>query len=217
LGEAVQGCHDPTVLGLEHTRGDEPIILAANHTSPIDVPLLILHVPRKLDFVSSTEVFAIPGVGRFYRAMNAFPLDRSRPDSGTVRVILDRLKAGRTIAMFPEGGFRLQDRSVLHGGAIRPGIGRIARIAQTPVVPCAIEDSLSYMRAGAWLPLRRTRYGVAFGSPMAPPPRDADEAATRGFEARLTDQIRRLHRDLLDTMQRPEAQAATRRHQRRRK
>jgi 1-acyl-sn-glycerol-3-phosphate acyltransferase len=61
---------------------------------------------RLLDFVSITEIFRKPLVAWFMSRMNAFPLDRSRVDSGTTRIILDRLKRGRTIVMFPEGNIR---------------------------------------------------------------------------------------------------------------
>lgn len=199
----------PTVIGLAHTEHDGPYILAANHTSPYDIALLIYYIRRHLDFVSSKEVFDMPVVGRFYGAMNAFPLDRSKADSATVRIILQRLAAGRSIAMFPEGGFRLQDRSVLHGGAIRPGIGRIARLAQVPVIPCAIEDSLVYNKPTSFLPLRHCRVGVSFGPPIPPPSEDAGEDDAKQFESGLADQIRSLHKTLLEKMGRPAQEAAT--------
>lgn len=204
--------HRPTLLGLEHTRREGPYILAANHTSPFDIALLIYHLRRHLDFVSSTEVFSIPVLGRFYGAMNAFPLDRSKVDAETVRIVLQRLANGRTIVMFPEGAFRLQDKSVLHGGPLRPGLGRIARIAQVPVIPCAIEDSLVYAKPMNWLPLRRSRYGLAFGEAMPPPAHDSTNTEAGAFESHLADRIRGLHADLLDTMGRSEHDAATRRH-----
>lgn len=203
--------HRPTVVGLENTRRESPFLLAANHTSPFDIALLIYHVQRHLDFVSSTEVFSIPVLGRFYGAMNAFPLNRNRVDPETVRIILQRLASGRTVAMFPEGGFRLQDKSILHGGSMRPGLGRIARIAQVPVIPCAIEDSLVYAKPASWLPLRRSRYGLAFGQAMTPPGSDATNDQTSDFESHLADRIRDLHKNLLDKMGRTEEDAATRR------
>lgn len=209
-------CQDLTLIGREHARHTGPFIIASNHTSPFDIALLIYHVRERLDFVSSTEVFGVPVLGQFYGAMNAFPLDRSRTDSATVRTILQRLSAGRCIAMFPEGAFRLQDRSVLHGGKIQRGIGRIARIAQVPVIPCAIEDSLVFSKATSWLPIRRSRYGIAFGEPIPPPDKDHADDDTGAFESDLAERIRGLHRGLLEKMGRTEDQAATRRHHPRR-
>lgn len=208
----MRSTRNATLLGLEHTVRKGSFILAANHTCPYDIALLIHHVRRRIDFVSITEVFKIPWLGRFYGAMNAFPLDRSKADPATVRIIMDRLNRGRAVAMFPEGGFRLGDQSVLHGGSLRSGIGRIARMTQAPIIPCAIEDSMIYNKRASWLPLRRSRYGLAFGPPLPPPDQDATHQDTKAFELELTDRIRHLHAELLRAMDRTPRQAATRRY-----
>src|SRR4051794_12787212 len=96
----------PTVLNAEVTRRAGPYILAANHQTPYDVPLLMRHTARNVDFVSIVEVFKNPFIHWFYGSMNAFPLDRSKPDAPTIRVILDRLSRGRVVGMFPEGRLR---------------------------------------------------------------------------------------------------------------
>jgi len=177
----------PVVIGDKLVPKAGPMILAATHTSPYDVPLLMLHTPRRLDFVSIVEVFRNRPVGWLYGRMNAFPLDRSAPDAPTVRIILKRLRAGRAVAMFPEGGLRRGENSALHTRRIRPGIGRLARLAGAPVVPCVVVGSDAYARVGAWLPLRRTRYAVVYGAPIAPC-EDAGE-----LEQKLVDSWVQLH------------------------
>lgn len=158
----------PVVIGLEHVPTAGPFILASTHLSAYDVPLLIRHTPRPLDFVSTTEVFRNRFAAWFYGNMNAFPLERSRPDARTVRIILERLRDGRAIAMFPEGAIRSEGNSVISTRRIRPGLGRLAGIAKVPVVPCVVLNSGAYRRAGSWLPLRRVRYGLIYGPPLAP-------------------------------------------------
>ncbi len=98
--------------------------------------------------------------------MNAFPLDRSKPDSPTVRIILDRLKKGRAVAMFPEGHIRTMETSVLTGSPFKPGVARIAQLADAPVIPCAIVGTDVYRKVKSWLPLRRVKYGAIFGEPI---------------------------------------------------
>lgn len=173
----------PTVLNAGVTNRVGPFILAANHTSPYDIPILMRHCRRRIDFVSIREVFRHPFTRWLYGNMNAFPLERARPDSPAVRTILDRLGRGRVVGMFPEGGFRRGEASVIHSRIIRPGIGRLAKIANVPIVPCAIIGSENYGHPMSWLPLRRTRYGIAFGDPILP------EADTDRIEARLIDAI----------------------------
>ncbi|CAN5826196.1 hypothetical protein BH11PLA1_BH11PLA1_00850 [soil metagenome] len=158
----------PRLRGFEHIPRRGPCIIAATHGSPIDVALLIRHTPRLLDFVSITEVFARPLLGRFYGALNAFPLERARPDPATVRTILTRLERGRCVAMFPEGRIQRGDASALRSGRIRPGVGRIATLARVPVIPCVILNSAAYEHAAAWAPLRRTRYVVHYLPSLSP-------------------------------------------------
>lgn len=181
---------DPVVIGREHVERKGAFILAANHQSAYDVPLLMLHVRRHIDFVSIVEVFQKPLVGWFYGSLNAFPLDRDKADSKTVRVILDRLSHGRVVGMFPEGRFRAGASSMVHTRKIKPGIGRIAQIAGVPIVPCAIIGSPSYSKFKSWLPQKKTRYGLAFGPPLMA----AGEPSS--LELKLADAIAALHIEL---------------------
>lgn len=185
---------EPVVLGQDHVPKTGACILASTHESPYDVALLIAHAPRLLDFVSIVEVFGNPLVGWFYGSLNAFALDRSRPDSKTVRTILDRLVRGRAVCMFPEGGLRPGLQSVVHTRRIRAGIGRIAALSGASIVPCVIINSGAYRRPLNWLPLFRTRYGVIFGEPMKP---GEDAGATeQGLINQLVDLHARLQRAL---------------------
>ena len=187
----------PTVIGSEHTRRPGPYILASTHESPYDVPLLMRHAARKLDFVSITEVFQNPFVAWFYGNMNAFPLDRSRPDPKTLRTLLHRLEQGRVVAMFPEGRLSPGEKSVIHTGKIRPGIGRIAQLANVPIIPAVVINSGAYSRFTSWLPHRRTRYGIIFGQPIDPH-EEPDQT-----ERTLVDNFLHLHATLSEQMHRP--------------
>lgn len=185
---------DPVVLGAHHTRRHGPFLLAATHASPYDVPILMRHAARRVDFVSSTEVFSVRPVAWFYGSMNAFPLDRSRPDTSAVRTIYDRLKRGRVVGIFPEGGFRRGAQSVVHTRRIRPGIGRLARSAGVPIVPAVIVGAEAYSSPTSWLPLRAVRYGLSFGDAIPPDAEPAD------IEATLVDRFVTLHRAFVDQM-----------------
>ncbi len=181
----------PTVVNARVTRRHGAFILASNHQAPYDIPLLMRHCVRRIDFVSIVEVFRNPLVAWFYGSMNAFPLDRAKPDSPTVRTILDRLSRGRVIGMFPEGRFRKGGESVVHTGEIRSGIGRIANLSGAAVIPCVIAGSPAYSRFASWLPLFKTRYGIAFGEPIDPT-LEAEE-----IERRLVEAMRELYAQLL--------------------
>jgi 1-acyl-sn-glycerol-3-phosphate acyltransferase len=180
---------------------DGPYILAPNHLSPYDVPCLMAQMPRRklLDFVSITELFQNRLTAWFLRSVNAFPLDRSRADSPTVRIILDRLARGRIIAMFPEGGFRSEASSVLNGGEIKPGVAKLAQLAGVPVIPCVIVGTKAYSKPASWLPLKRVRYGVAYGEPLYVSKEREDAEARERFLLELKRAYRLLHAELLAT------------------
>jgi len=186
----------PVAIGQDHVPRAGACLVAATHASPYDIPLLMRHTRRLVDFVSIVEVFRNPLVGWFYGSLNAFPLDRSRADPATVRTIVDRLRRGRCVGIFPEGGFRKGRDSVVHSRRIRSGVGRIAQMTGAPVVPCVIVDSAAYSRPVSWLPARRTRYGIIYGGPIDP------TLEPERIEAVLVDAYVALHARLVDAMQR---------------
>ncbi len=185
----------PVEIGAENVPRAGPCLIAATHQSPYDIPLLMRHTPRPLDFVSIVEVFRNPLLAWLYGSLNAFPLDRSRPDSKTVRIILERLRRCRAVGMFPEGRLRGEADSVVRTRTIRPGIGRLACLSGAAIVPCVIINSGAYARPASWLPLRRTRYGIIYGAPIEPA-LGPDE-----IERRLVEDLVALHARLARAME----------------
>src|SRR5665213_3527604 len=181
----------PLVLHRDRARRKGPYILACTHFSPYDVAILIYETPRVLDFVSVVEVFRHPLSRWFLSSMGSFPLDRWKPDSGTVRVILDRLKANRVVAMFPEGTIRTEETSVLNGGKLKAGVGRIAKMAGVPILPCVLVGSRPYHRWREWMPFKRIKYGLIYGEPFDV--NTDEDADPRVFEERLRKTFLELH------------------------
>jgi 1-acyl-sn-glycerol-3-phosphate acyltransferase len=186
----------PIVLHRERGRRPGAFLLAANHLSPLDVPCIMKETPRQIDFVSIVEVFRNPIIAWFYGNMGAFPLDRGRVDTGTTRTIFDRLKQGRVVGIFPEGSVQTDQTSVLNGGRLKPGVLRIAKLADVPIMPVVIVGTRAYHRIWSWLPLRRVRYGVNFGELIEP--QEGEEIAE--LEARLREAYRSLHEELKQAM-----------------
>jgi 1-acyl-sn-glycerol-3-phosphate acyltransferase len=190
----------PVVLHRERLPLSGACVVAPTHRSAYDVPCLMKESPRALDFVSITELYRNPFVAAFFTSVNVFPLDRSRPDSPTVRIILDRLNRGRAVVMFPEGRIRGPEESVLNGGDIKPGVARIAHLADVPVIPCVMLDTGLYARPSSWLPVRGTRFGVAFGRPLRAPAGVDEAEARETLLAAIKRSYRELHAELLQAM-----------------
>jgi len=187
----------PVVLHLDRVRREGGYLLASNHFSPYDVALLIRHTPRLLDFVTIVEMYKIPWVRRFFTHMNTVALDRGRVDTVTTRRILEKLKRGRVVAMFPEGRLQDESGSVLSGGKIRTGVFGLAQKADVPIIPCVILGTRAYSRFVHWLPLRRTFYALNYGEPMFPSGRWDDLVVA---EQELRAAYRQLHQELLEAI-----------------
>jgi len=171
------------VIGHEHAERAGGFLLAANHISHFDPFILSSVVRRKIDWMAMAEFFPNPLLGLLLRAVDAFPADRYRADRKTIRTAIERLKQGRVVGVFPEGGIRDGTRSVLEGATLRPGAATLAQIAGVPILPCVIVGSDRLYSKKNWLPLRRTLVWVAFGDPIPHFP-DLEKSAARERIAR---------------------------------
>jgi 1-acyl-sn-glycerol-3-phosphate acyltransferase len=155
------------VIGRENARCADGFLLASNHISHFDPFLIGLRVPRKIDWMTMAEFFRPPPLGFLLRSIDAFPAERDRADLKTIRNAIDRLKSGRIVGLFPEGGIRDGARSLLEGAPLRPGAAALAQIADVPIVPCVILGTDRFYSKAQWLPFRRTPVWIAFGKPIA--------------------------------------------------
>jgi len=129
------------VLRRENTNRAGGFLLAANHISHFDPFLISLAVRRKIDWMTMAEFFRPRVLGFLLRAIDAFPAERDRADLKTIRTAIERLKSGRVVGLFPEGGIRDGTRSLLEGAPLRAGASTLAQIAGLPVLPCVILGS----------------------------------------------------------------------------
>src|SRR5438128_10640438 len=123
------------VIGCENANRDGGFLLAANHISHFDPFIISSVVQRKIDWMAMAEFFPLPLLGFLLRAVDAFPADRNRADRTTIRTAIQRLKQGRIVGLFPEGGIRDGARSLLEGAPMRPVASTLAHIAGAPIVP----------------------------------------------------------------------------------
>src|SRR3954447_972658 len=192
-------------LGRVHTLRPETMdrtgafLLASNHISHFDPLIISGIVRRKIDWMAMAEFFPMLGVGHFLRAVDAFPADRDRADRTTIRTAIDRLKAGRIVGVFPEGGIRDGEGSLLNGAPLRPGASTLAHMAGIPILPCVILGSDRLYARKSWLPLRRTPIWIAFGDRISTH-RGGDKAAARAeIETELAAAFRKLSSELQQT------------------
>ena len=174
-------------------------LLAANHISHFDPFLISLAVPCKIDWMTMAEFFRFPIVGFLLRAVDAFPAERDRADRKTIRTAIERLKGGRVVGLFPEGGIRDGARSLLEGAPPRPGASTLAHIAGVPILPCVILGSDRLYSKKCWLPLRRTPIWIALGNPISHFPELQKPNARERIEYELAAAFKNLYEELQRT------------------
>jgi 1-acyl-sn-glycerol-3-phosphate acyltransferase len=193
-----------TVIGADRVPPSGPLLVAPNHVSWYDIPLLAVHNRRLLDFLASYKLYETP-VGRwFYENMNGIRFDSTKPDAHAVHRMRDRLGRGRCVVIFPEGQLCRHEDSVFTDHRLYPGMARLAISTQVPVLPVVLLDTDVYRRFRAWMPVRGVRYGLAFGAPIPPPavvrPIDRTAEAKR-FEEKYRHRMRALRAELIQAMQ----------------
>ena len=184
------------VVDCEHINRAGGFLLASNHISHFDPPIISSVARRKIDWMAMAEFFPIPGLGHFLRAVDAFPAARDRADRKTIRSAIERLKDGRIVGVFPEGGIRDGARSLLGGAPLRPGASTLAHMAGVPIVPCVILGSDRLYAKRNWLPLRRTPVWIAFGQAISHFPELEKSVARARIEQELADGFQRLYAEL---------------------
>src|SRR5215470_4388007 len=120
------------VIRPENANRTGGFLLAANHISHFDPFIISLTLRRKIDWMTMAEFFRSRLVGFLLRAVDAFPADRDRANRTTIRTAIERLKEGRIVGLFPEGGIRDGARSLLEGAPLRPGASTLAHMARVP-------------------------------------------------------------------------------------
>jgi 1-acyl-sn-glycerol-3-phosphate acyltransferase len=110
------------------------VILASNHASFIDPPLVGSGLPRDINYLARESLFRYPGIGWLLRSWQAVPVDRDGGGARGLKAILDRLLAGGAIILFPEGT-RTRDGKLQ---AARSGIGLIVIKSNAPVIPVRV-------------------------------------------------------------------------------
>jgi 1-acyl-sn-glycerol-3-phosphate acyltransferase len=128
-------------------------VLVANHISHFDPVLLCVAFARPIDWMTTEEFYANPIGAAWLRALNTFPVDRSRPDQRALRSGMERLRVGRLIGVFPEGGIRAGPKSIIGGAAPKRGATALARLAKVPIIPSVIFGSDRLYSSRSWLVL----------------------------------------------------------------
>jgi 1-acyl-sn-glycerol-3-phosphate acyltransferase len=137
------------------------VILACNHASYFDPPLVGSGLRRGLNFLARENLFRFPVLGWVLRQWQVVPVDREGGGAKGLKAILDRLLKGGAIVVFPEGT-RTRDGGLQ---APRAGVGLTVIKSAAPVVPVRTFGTFrAYGRHLRWP--RPYRLAVKYGQPL---------------------------------------------------
>jgi 1-acyl-sn-glycerol-3-phosphate acyltransferase len=137
-------------------------IVAANHASYLDIPLLGCGMRRRAWFLGRSDLFPVPGLKAICQWLGWIPLRIGRLDRDAFGKAVALIKEGKVVVIFPEGS-RSPD------GLLRlpkPGIGMIVAQTGCPVVPVYLKGTHDVLPSGIMWPRFRP-VTVYYGAPIA--------------------------------------------------
>jgi 1-acyl-sn-glycerol-3-phosphate acyltransferase len=175
----------PTVIGAEDLiHAPQPAILAPNHESDIDTPLVLLSLPHTW----RTRTVVGAASDRWYRKrgyaiaagfwINTFPFDRGGGQRRGLAAAAAHLREGRNVLLFPQG-----TRGAGPEG-YRAGVAELALTAGAPIIPVHIEGSALVMPKGRGLN-RRHKTTVTFARPLHPRAGETPDELTERMRAAI--------------------------------
>ncbi|MBI4597586.1 MAG: 1-acyl-sn-glycerol-3-phosphate acyltransferase [Candidatus Omnitrophica bacterium] len=194
-----RGAYGLSVRGQRHVPRRGPCILAGNHVSYLDPPLLGVACPRPIDFMARSSLFAKPLLGAYLRSIGAVPLRRGEADLGALRAAIVKLRRGGVVAIFPEGTRQLSGRL----GQAKRGVGLLAMAAKAPIVPAVVQGTFEAMGPTGPLRLRRSKISVAFGPPIPYTLGSTVSGASRNAHQQLAEAVTTAWRQLAAQLSSP--------------
>ena len=174
------------VEGRENVVSGRTYVLASNHQSLFDTPILFAYLPLSFRILYKKSLNRIPFLGWHLFLSGHVGVERENPAkaSGSLEHAAERIRSGTSVAVFPEGT-RSYD-GVMR--AFRKGSFRLALKAATPVVPLTISGSHLVMKRGKVTVYPR-KVRLTIGEPM--PVEGLTEADAGTLSERVRDVVRR--------------------------
>lgn len=168
------------VHGVENVPDAGPLIVACNHVSYLDPPVLGTACPRRIQYMAKQELFALPVLGPAIHAVGAYPVDRKGSPVAAIKRSVEVLKTGGAIGIFPEGTRNRDGNAQVHSG-----VGLLASLSGAPVLPACV--------TGTARAARLAHFDVYFGSPLhLPRDRKPTRDEVEAFSASVIATIRSL-------------------------
>ena len=170
------------VVGREKLITDGPVILASNHESFLDPPLVGVVHDEEVYYLARKTLFT--GFGAWlYPRLNSIPVDQERPDMTSLKTVVKVLKQGAKIVIFPEGSRTLDGKI----GKGEPGTGLIVAKTKAVVQPMRIFGAREALPRGSGK-MKFCPITVVIGDPVSFTPEELNVKGREGYQ-KISDKI----------------------------
>ncbi|GAA0079029.1 lysophospholipid acyltransferase family protein [Clostridium sp. CTA-5] len=160
----------------------EPCVFIGNHSSILDIPLIVYTSKKKLGFIAKKEMLDVPIIGAWIKRTGSIALDRENTRSALKSISdgVENIKKGYSLGIFPEGT-RNKEGQV---GEFKKGSLKLATKSKAPIVPVSIDRaSRAFEDHRDFLP---TKIKVVYGKPIR------TDNLSREDEKNLTEYVRNI-------------------------
>lgn len=148
------------VLGRDNLIEEGGCLVASNHVSYLDPPLVGIAFDNEIHYLARKTLFRGFG-GWLYPRWNSIPVDQDNPEVKTIKTVIRLLRQGERVVVFPEGQ-RSWDGALQSG---QPGVGLMVSKARVPVLPVRIFGAYEALPRGAGR-FKRSKITVVVGEPL---------------------------------------------------
>lgn len=156
--------------GSHHVPRHGPVLLVSNHQCYLDPVFIGSATRRHLCYLARKNLWRNPTVAKLLYSLNGVPVDQEGVAKEGLKMILEQLKLGKAVLVFPEG-MRTWDGKM---NPLKPGILLLIKRLQPPIIPIGIAGAYdawprwqSYpIPAPLFLPPTKRTVAVAFGKPI---------------------------------------------------
>jgi 1-acyl-sn-glycerol-3-phosphate acyltransferase len=149
------------VYGLNHFYKGRGII-APNHTSFFDPPIIAATWPEEAFFLARKTLFTSRIFGPMISRLNSYPVNGTTQDLGSIKLVCRLLSENKKVVIFSEG-VRSMDGEL---GTIKSGIGMLALRCQAPIIPVYLSGCYDIWNRHQKTPKFTGKMACVYGSPI---------------------------------------------------
>lgn len=126
------------VIGKENVPKNEAFIVTCNHRSMVEIIILAMALyPREVHYMAKQELFKGKLLDKFFRSVNAFPVNRANPGPSTIKTPVKLIKEHKIVGIFPSG--QRADNAPMKKGA-----ATISVMSKSKLLPAAYEGPIKF-------------------------------------------------------------------------